>query len=163
MDKLLRTYNQEFYDNQANNLKTDELVNEYVKKFGRDIWQQARQWSAEFEAKYLEGIKRNPELIEWIKSHKNQYQMFLWTSNCLTTVKPILTQEGLVDCFDLLVTKDIVMYTKPDPDGFTHILDQLRKKGSEHTLSDFLFIGDSDADRGAAEAVGIDFFRIKYF
>lgn len=39
MDALLRTYNQDFYTHQPNNLKTDDLVNEYVKKFGRDLLQ----------------------------------------------------------------------------------------------------------------------------
>lgn len=61
------------------------------------------------------------------------------------------------DAFEKIVARDDVMYIKPDPDGVRLVL------GDEPDVSKFLMVGDSSADKGAAEAIGMDFFRVDRF
>lgn len=56
----------------------------------------------------------------------------------------------------MIVARDDVRLLKPNPEGWQHIY------GNE-SLGEYLLVGDSANDRGAAGAVGIDYFEIKHF
>lgn len=60
----------------------------------------------------------------------------------------------IYDLFETIVANDDVMYIKPDPDGFSRI------NKAHHSKAEFLMIGDSDNDEGAASSAGIDFMHV---
>lgn len=115
-------------------------------------------YSQQFESTELTGAPQNPELIEFIRQHHQEYAIFLWTSNLTTTVKPILEDLEILPHFKKVIGRETVKQLKPARDGF-----DLIQIDFPFELSEFLMIGDSDADKGAAETVGIDFFRVNFF
>lgn len=132
------------------------LEHQVVKKHGEQAKQLINQWAAIFEKEHLVGVTEHHSLTNFVREQHDQYQIFLWTSNMQSTVRPILKHEGLLDFFEKLVAKDDVRMIKPDPDGFSLI------RSEDEPLENFLMIGDSDNDEGAAKAAGIDFFRVEH-
>lgn len=132
-----------------------ELEHAAVDRHGDPAVRLIRAWSAQFETEYLEGVKEHAELTAFVRSHRDEYRFFVWTSNMRVSVEPVLERSGLLDLFELLVTKESVRYTKPNPEGFQYI-------HAGEPLSEFLFVGDSVNDQQAAAAVGIDFFKIAH-
>ena len=69
----------------------------------------------------------------------------------------MLKKYNLLPQFKKIVTRNDVAMVKPHPEGFALI------KDNNIPLNKYLFIGDSKADKQAAQAVGIDFYKITYF
>jgi nicotinate-nucleotide--dimethylbenzimidazole phosphoribosyltransferase len=70
-------------------------------------------------------------------------------------VRALLAPVGLDDLLEVVVTSTAVGAEKPDPRGVLHALASL---GVEP--HDALFVGDEDADAGAAAAAGVAFARV---
>ena len=132
-----------------------ELENEAVRRLGADFQDWVRRHSRDFETRRLEGVTEHKQTTDWIRSQSDDRQIYLWTSNMLSTVAPILTKAGLIGRFISLITKDSVQFLKPNPEGFFHFFDPLTQARSE-----FLFVGDSDVDQIAAKKAGIEFQRL---
>lgn len=107
-----------------------------------------------FEASNL---KHRPydELIEMIKSLPASITYCLWSSNARDTTSRILKELDL-NRVDVVVSRDDVRYLKPHPEGWA-LIDNGTPK------SQYLFIGDSSNDRLVAEAIGIDYYPIRFF
>lgn len=131
----------------------NDLENMAVKKLGNVAQQVRWQYSQEFEAGQLKGVKELTDLTNFIKENTATYRFYLWTSNMRSTVEPILTQYNMLSLFTRLATKGDVKFTKPYPDGFL-----LLNENGEDDKKDWLMIGNSYNDRGAAEQSGIDYW-----
>jgi len=94
-------------------------------------------------------------LVDFIKENRDNYVFHIWTSNNRKTLEPVMKDLPVADVFSKIVTKEEVNLLKPSPDGFKVIFDPKKDQ-----LDDFLMIGDSDQDEGAAKNAGIDFFPV---
>ncbi len=135
-------------------ISLSELQNEYARK-GKDMIGFIKEYNENFESQ-LKNYDTNPTMINFVKND-TEHIMYLWSSNCETTVKNVLSKEGILDKFKVLVTRNSVDFIKPNPEGFSHVY----QEGTD--LKDYLFIGDSIADRQASQSIGIDFFEVNYF
>lgn len=131
----------------------NDLENMAVKKLGNVAQQVRWKYSQEFEAEQLKGVKELTDLTNFIKENTGKYRFYLWTSNMRTTVEPILTQYNMLSVFTKLATKGDVKFTKPYADGFLLLHDN-----EDEDKKDWLMIGNSYNDRGAAEQSGIDYW-----
>jgi HAD superfamily hydrolase (TIGR01549 family) len=86
---------------------------------------------------------------------KDCAELYIWTSNDEKTVAPILNELNINKLFKKIITRNNVNYIKPNPEGFYLINKENNSKAN------YLLVGDSDADKGAAIESGIDFFNIK--
>lgn len=130
--------------------------NSYVEKFGQELVEKIKKFNVEYESRMTRGLSSNPELIEFIKQ-ASEFEMFVYSSNSKSTVERGLRELEIADKFELVVSRDEVIYIKPNPEGFGLILDPNVSK------SEYLMIGNSHADRIAAESAGIDFYLVEYF
>jgi phosphoglycolate phosphatase len=75
----------------------------------------------------------------------------LWTNNAGDVSRAALARFGIVDEFDLIVTRDEMRALKPDPDGWRVI--------GEHfgAVRDAIVVGDSWVDGLAAAKAGVPF------
>ncbi|MBT3250059.1 MAG: HAD-IA family hydrolase [Candidatus Pacebacteria bacterium] len=133
-----------------------EGCNDFVRKYGQKVSPLIRAATQDYEKKFNHGLTPYPELVEFIKNVQG-YELSVYSSNSRQTVLKGLAELGLIDKFEQIVSRDEVTYIKPDPDGFSLIYDPTTAK------EDYLMIGNSSADKGMAEAVGIDFFLAEYF
>jgi HAD superfamily hydrolase (TIGR01549 family) len=133
--------------------RVDLEMNDYIKKFGSDL--RAELWAAnqQYEAKNAHGLVKNLELIDFISSD-GEREKYLFTSNSRSTIQPFLMQLAIADKFSEVVTRDDVDFVKPDPFGYLRIFTD------GHDKTQYLMIGDSTADEGAAQAFGIEFFKV---
>ncbi len=133
------------------------LCNTVVKKHGQIAQNILNAFVEEYEREHYSGYIPNTLLIEFIKSTKEQYSNYLWTTNTDGVISDFLNKENINGRFTKIISRKIVAQLKPEKDGF----DLIYK--SNTPLSDYILIGDSINDEGAAKNAGIDFFKIDYF
>ncbi len=133
----------------------NDMENEAVRRHRATALEIRRQYSAQFEKQYLTGVVEHTELTNFIRSNKHDYSFYLWTSNMRETVAPILKEQGMDSLFTKVVTKSDVQFTKPEPEGFEMIFES-----AYQTKQEYLMIGDSVNDAGAAAQAGIEFFKV---
>lgn len=133
-----------------------QVMNDFVKKYGKESKKHITNLSTEFENIHLKGIRNNNELIDFIKTNKDNYKMYIWSSNTEQVIINALEEVGILSHFEKIVSQTIVTYIKPDPDGFSLIHD------GESELEKYLFVGDSKSDEGVTAALGMDFFKVSF-
>lgn len=134
-----------------------EAQNIYLRNGGETARQTLTQFNAQFEKTLLEGVSHNHALLQEVDELPDNLYLYIWSSNSTETLKNVLTDLAVHHKFEKIVSRDDVSLIKPDPAGF----DLLYKK--DVPKDRYLMVGDSDADRGAAQAAGINFYRIDYF
>lgn len=135
---------------------THVYMNEFVKKHGKKAKTAINSLSSDFEKNHLKGTRKNNDLISFIKNNKKKFSMYVWSSNTSHVVRKVLEEAGILDCFEDIITQIEVDYIKPDPHGFSLIHD------GKSDIKDYLFVGDSKSDEGAAAALGMDFFKVSF-
>ena len=158
----LKAYNEEFFEeNAVNNESNFQLINRFTREFGTEPRDITLEYARRFEVEKLDGGTECPAQLAFLREHKDDYVFFIWTSNCTTSVEPVLKENGFYSMFEKIIGRDSVTYCKPEPDGFS----QIKRHVLEHidanaTQEDFMMIGDSNSDEGAAYHANIDFFRV---
>lgn len=112
---------------------------------------------AELELINSKGIERYPKAEEYVKKLKEKgIKLAVFSNNNHESIEKALAQAGIVQYFDLIMGRDDVEKTKPDPEGIFFILKKLDVKKSEAIL-----IGDSESDRKAGEKAKIRAIIVK--
>lgn len=133
------------------------LTNRAVAKYGEKMKDEITSFWNTYEQSNYSGYIPNAELITTVKSLGPQYKKFIWTTNTTFPVQDFIRKEGLNNQFKKIVSHQTVLRLKPEADGFADIY------APNTSLNDYLMIGDSINDEGAAKNAGIDFFQIDYF
>lgn len=132
------------------------LYNQTIIKHGKKGRKLVLSFCEKYELDNLKGVIKNKNLINFIKTHNLKHDFYIWTSNNRKTVDLVLKQAKLSSYFKKIITKEEVKLLKPYPDGFYLIFDKEKQK-----RKDYLFVGDSNNDKNAAQNAGIDFLKIK--
>lgn len=133
------------------------LINRAVEKHGETAKKTISSFITTYETSHYHGYTPNIPLLSFIQENKDVYSFFIWTNNSTAVIQDFLVKEHLCNMFKKMVSRDIVSYVKPDPDGFSYIRDP------RVPLSQYLFIGDNPrTDQLAAQNAGIDFFLIDH-
>ncbi|MFZ5438075.1 MAG: HAD family hydrolase [Patescibacteria group bacterium] len=130
---------------------------EVIDRVGQPAIEAFQTFTKEYEQQNYTNHEPNMRLVQFIQENQTRFQFFLWTSNHLETIQPVLQDLGLEQSFRNIITRDAVDYPKPRPAGF----DQIFIPGT--SKKDYLMIGDSENDQLAAAAAGIDFIDVVDF
>ena len=133
------------------------LLNDFVTRYGSRARNIILPCIDYYESNFIEKISINDELVYFIKETHSQYNFYIWSSNMGNTIRKFLKANRLSQLFKKIVSRDKVMFTKPYPEGFSHIF-----CSDKHKHKDFLLVGDSLFDEMAARSVGIDFYKLKF-
>lgn len=107
---------------------------------------------SELECVGVEAAAVNSALIQRVLAIP-EAQRAIFSMNCRATIVKALSREELRSMrVATLIGKEDLRRAKPDPEGIQLILRQCRWRPE-----DCLMIGDSENDRGAAEAAGVAF------
>ena len=104
---------------------------------------------------YLQYMKMEPDLIEFLQTIKPRYHTAIST-NRTDTMETILDTFALRPWFDMVVTAMIATRPKPAPDGLLMILDRFKIRPDET-----IYIGDSVIDRDHCASVGVDLIAFR--
>lgn len=100
----------------------------------------------------LEGAVLYADVREMLNTLKDRNKkLALITSSHKEIVDIVITQHGLLELFDIVITADDTKNHKPDPEGILFVLKNL---GVEKSKA--LMLGDSDKDLEAATNAGVD-------
>lgn len=159
---LLKAYDADFFTKEAISNETNyQLINKFTREFGSEPRDITLAYAKKFEVEKLTGVSPCEAQLAFLDAQHTNYDLFVWTSNCTTTIEPILKEKGYHSMFKHIIGRDSVTYCKPDPDGFNQIKEYVVEHiDSNAKLEDFLMIGDSNSDEGAAYHANIDFFRV---
>ena len=133
------------------------IVNLYIEKYGKAGRDEIVALNYRIEKDYYSGYELSPIALPLLESVEKIAQLYLWTSNDRRTVAPILRELEIADKFQKIITRNDVEYVKPKAVGFALIYDE------RNARSQYLLIGDSRSDSGAATDAGIDFINIAEF
>jgi len=134
-----------------------EIINRCVEKDGDEVRERALEINYRIEKEYYFGYDVSPLARPLLEFTKKYAKLYVWTSNDRRTVAPILEELDISKFFEKIITCNDVKYSKPKADGFFLINDK------KSPLSQYLLIGDSRSDSGAAIDAGIDFLNIAEF
>lgn len=135
--------------------KFNTLQNEYIARYGTKLKDELIDINYEVEKNYFSGHIPSSLTLSLLSLTKKIANIHMWTSNDRRTVTPIIKELGIENLFDKIISRNDVNFVKPDPYGFYLIYNNVNPK------SDYLLIGDSDADKMAAQNANIDFINIK--
>lgn len=152
----LRDLDEELWQ-ESDHHGTPNIQNKLVERYGDKALELLLDHSPEFEMRHKEHVIRNEELIQEVEHFRESHHMYMWTSNTRQLVEWVLDDNAMADWFEKIVTRNDVRFLKPYTEGFDLIRDP------QVPLSDYLLIGDSDHDKSAALACGIDFFHTDFF
>ena len=90
-------------------------------------------------------------IIHLIKSlHKNDIRLSIYTGKGRRSSEITLTEIGIIDYFDMIVTGDDIIGHKPSPEGIEKFIEKFKIPRDR-----ILMVGDAPADIKAARATGI--------
>jgi HAD superfamily hydrolase (TIGR01549 family) len=95
-------------------------------------------------------LSKTVELIQ----RMHDVSIWVWSLNSKETIDKSLQQLGIEEKFTEFITRENAQYLKPDPTGF------FITAGTNAKKDEFLMIGNSDSDRGAALAAGIQYIDV---
>ncbi len=132
-----------------------QIANEHVARY--DTFLPALiEASEEFESTYFAHTPHD-ELVQAVHTLTEQGKtLYAWSGNMRSTIERALMELGIRQHFTKLVGREDVRLAKPHPEGW-----QLLEDGTPR--EQFLFVGDSSNDAGAAKTLGIDYFEITHF
>lgn len=132
------------------------LADQVIDKHGDEARKKIFDFCERYEAKNNFDVDINEDLVKWVVDHSLDYKMVIWSSNMSNTVNQVLINHNVIEFFSLVVGKEDVKRHKPYVDGFDIIYDYY---GGE--VNDYLLVGDSNSDKGAAENLGMDFLKVE--
>jgi len=91
--------------------------NELVRKHGKAALDMLLKHIPLFEMQYHENFTRNEALLKLVEAFREEYHLFIWSSNSRQLVDSVLEQAGMDEWFDKIVTRNDVRYLKPNPEG----------------------------------------------
>ncbi len=151
--KLFTEYDKDLVKYEEKKFNT--LQNEYIARYGTKLKDELININYEVEKNYFSGHVPSSLALSLLSLTKKYADIYMWTSNDRRTVTPIIKELAIENFFSKIISRNDVNFVKPDPYGFYLIYDDQNPK------SDYLLIGDSDADRMAAQNADIDFINIQ--
>lgn len=157
LDDLLRINKKIFLDYEKGKINWCEMQNLYVERYGLSMWDMIRANNIKADLVLLKKYIPNIDLINFIKNLKNDYHLYIWSSNTKELIKKILMKENLIQMFENIICSNDVLFLKPRNDGF------LKIRNASVSLDNYLLVGDSKNDENAAINSKIAFYKINYF
>ena len=134
----------------------NKLQNAFFDRFGEPLRHQVVLKNAEYEISHYKGVIANQPLIDFIKQPKSAKQYILTANGIETTLKAMKELDLPESCFEKIFSREDIFYIKPNPEGVLKII-------GNHDPKDFVLVGDSSYDAGAALNAGIDFEKVSRF
>ncbi|MBK5273501.1 MAG: HAD family phosphatase [Desulfuromonadales bacterium] len=113
--------------------------------------------AAVFQEVIRDGISAYPGVVSLIRSIREHHIPLAISSGALRSdITPILETLGITDCFDIIVTAEDVVKSKPDPESYTLAYARLNEFRSLDLLPEqVLAIEDTPAGISSAKGAGL--------
>lgn len=138
------------------NLREIDVANQVIEAYGKVAKDLINRFAQQYEKDYYLGHQVNSQLLKFINSNQDQYNLYLWTNNQRPLTDIVLEDLGILNLFKKTVSATDTLFYKPHIEGFNLIW-----ADSSKNIENFIMIGDSKFDRLAAENAQIDFINVR--
>lgn len=132
------------------------LQNEYMALYGQKLREKIIKINRNYELENAHGVHPIEKTISLIKMLSG-VRLWIWSTNDSETVAKFTKELEIYDLFSEIITRDRVDFIKPNPDGF------FKFAGADAKREEYLMIGNSKSDSGAAKASGIQYIDVTEF
>ena len=123
----------------------------------RKMLKDVHERKKEVYPKYLNLAKLNQNLVDLVRLCKTQYYTALVTTASRKNTYELLGYFGITDIFNLILTRDDIDKSKPDPQGYLLALNYFRVKPDEAIVFE-----DSEEGIQAARSAGCECYRYQF-
>ena len=120
------------------------------------ILEEIHKRKKELYRSFLKFARLNESLLSMLRSLKGNYEIALVTTASKSNTNDILGAFGINDFFDLILTHEDIVKTKPDPEGFLKAMDYFQA-----SPKDCVIFEDSDVGIEAAEKTGAAVYVVR--
>ena len=131
----------------------NQFQNPMVLKYGKPLKDEICKFNEIYEMTLYKDLKLNTQLIDYIKNNPKKINYILTSQNKSSLIK-MLDELRITNYFYMFITRDDILFLKPDPEGIKKIL-------LSNDVNDFIMLGDSIIDEQTAKSVNMDFEYIK--
>lgn len=155
LNKFGHDFSQEFYLEQCHGRVFRDFLPLII---GQDNPDQPfiHQLKKELYPKHLHHAKQNDFLFDIIRALRNTYYIGLVTTASQKNVMDILDYFRVKDLFELILTQEDVLQSKPSPEGYLKAMSHFKV-----APSDTIIYEDSEVGLAAARASGAHILKIE--
>lgn len=115
-----------------------------------------------FQDVIRDGVTAYPGVVELIQRlHELKVPLAISSGALRSDIDPILTILGLQDCFDIIVTAEDVIKSKPDPECYQQAFDKLCHFNNKAYVKSYVVaIEDTPAGISAARSAGLQVIAV---
>lgn len=124
----------------------------------KDILTAMHKAKKEAYKNHLDKAVVNQGLVDIVRQMKHEYKTAVVTTASKKNCYDILQQFNLTELFDLILTHDDIVKSKPDPEGFLKAMEHF-----DAEPKDTIIFEDSDVGLEAAERSGAFYYRTYKF
>lgn len=144
-----------FYCEYCNGNNYKNFLPLLVPQISEEEMEKIHNYKKQVYPRYLKYARKNELLFSIIQNMQNNFKIALVTTASRKNTEDILNTFNEKSRFDLILTQEDVIRTKPDPEGFLLALEKtnIRKK-------DAIIFEDSETGIAAAKASGISYVQV---
>lgn len=142
------------YDGLKTNQKLDLLTKNkgLPREFHKQIWNRKQELTLQM----LESVERNQQLIDtFVKLSANGYKLACCSNSIRKSVFTMLSKIGIIEYFDLIISNEDVLNSKPHPEMYWSAMSKLN-----FMPEDTLIVEDSPHGLLAAHRAKANIFRV---
>ncbi len=128
-----------------------EMVKVNSESVLKDLWTLVE----EYEDKCALTAKMDPETPEILKKLAQKFQLGILTNNAARNTYAILERFNIAENFQIVLTREDLPRSKPEPDGLLISIERLRL-----TKEECVYVGDSWVDAQTAARAEVRFIRL---
>lgn len=147
-----------FYCAYCNGSNYKDFLPKIVAGISDDKMQEIHELKKSYYVKHLNKSRKNESLFSLIDSIKNDYYIALVTVASKKNSLDILNEFNVKDKFDVIITKEDVSNTKPNPECFIKVM-----KYFNISSNDTIIFEDSDTGLEAAKLSNANYVKVYGF
>ena len=150
--------NYDYYTKECNGKHYTDFLSKITNNAKDEIIERIHKNKKDLYSKHLDKVRVNEKLFDIVKSLKEHYYVVIVTTASSKNSREILAFYNKIDLFDMIITPDDYVKTKPDPESFL-----LAMKIYNAKPEDTLIFEDSEFGIKAAKETGATVFVVNQF
>lgn len=155
IENILREYEPDYKINW-NSSEYHDIQNVFIEKYGDEVRNKLLKFCQDYEKEHTKEIIPIESVLNLIMTIKGS-KLYVWSSNTENLLRQSLLKLGILYKFSRIVSRDDVYFIKPRTDGF----ELIKNNAADISISDYMFIGNSEADELAAQKLDMEYVDVK--
>ena len=159
------TVSWEAYERQLIGISDSRACEFFLRMAGQEVTSARiesgrRRKQLAYRRRCVQELSVHPEVLRWIRANHERVPLGVVSSSAIPDVVPILSRQGVEDCFRFVICGDHVRCLKPDPEPYALALTKLCAEFGPLASRNCLVFEDSATGIRAATAAGLTVYAV---